>query len=96
MTKSQLKTMLNVIGGQFVFATNRHEGMIGVSPAGVVIWVDDAGFGTPKNSRDDDSEPRNAGEYRSIDEMLSNFKVDGKLFVEAVLPEIEELNRIYV
>jgi len=90
MTKNQFINALSVVGGQFVFANNKYEGMIGVSMSGVVIWVDDKGFGDlPGNL-----EPRNIGEFNSVGELLTDFKVDGKYFANDVLPEISELLQI--
>lgn len=94
MTKNYFENTLNVYGGQFTFFTNQYEGMIGVSPSRVVIWVDDKGFGE-LNGDDEDLEPRNIGVFESVNELLLKFKVDGKPFIEFLLPDIKELNQIY-
>jgi hypothetical protein len=86
MTKNHFKSTLNVSGGQFDFQTDKHEGMIGISPASVVIWVDDIDA--------DRDEPKNIGEFKNIDELLEKFNVDGEPFVVTILPKITELNMI--
>lgn len=91
MTKERFRNELDVVGGMFIFNTNKHEGMIGVTMSNVVVWVDDNGFG----ERADEAEPRNVGEFNSIDELLSKFNVDGKSFAEYVLPEISKLHKMY-
>lgn len=86
MTKNHFKSVLNVSGGQFVFQTDKHEGMIGISPASVVIWVDDIGA--------DGEEQKNIGEFKSVNELLEKFNVDGEPFAVIILPKITELNMI--
>lgn len=86
MTKNHFKSVLNVSGGQFNFQTDKHEGMIGISPASVVIWVDDIGA--------EGEEPKNIGEFKSISELLEKFKVDGEDFVVNILPQITELSML--
>ena len=88
MTKEKFKKVLDVQGGQFEFETDQNEGMIGISPSQVVIWVDDLGFC--------EGEPEYIGYYRSVDELLEKFKVNGKPFAETLLPEIGKLHRIAV
>ncbi|MBO5976462.1 MAG: hypothetical protein J6P94_04735 [Oscillospiraceae bacterium] len=90
MTRNQFYEELAVTGGQFNFRTAMHEGMIGISPNSLVIWVDNIGFGESKI----DDEPMCFGEFQSIGELLDSFKVDGKLFSESVLPEIDKLYRL--
>ena len=53
------------------------------------------GYGTRQVDEDSDGEPRNQGEYKNVDELLSTFMVDGELFAESVLPAIEQLHTIY-
>jgi hypothetical protein len=86
MTKNHFKSILNVSGGQFYFRTDKHEGMIGISPASVVIWVDDIDA--------DGDEPKNIGEFKSVNELLEKFDLDGNLFVADVLPQITKLNML--
>lgn len=86
MTKDQFKSVLSVSGGQFYFQTDRHEGMIGISPASVVIWVDDIGT--------DRDEPKHIGEFNNVSDLLDEFEVDGESFVENILPEITKLNML--
>ena len=86
MTKDQLKSVLDVDGGQFDFQTDNHEGMIGISPASVVIWVDDIDA--------DGEEPKNIGQFKSVTELLEQFKVDGEPFVVNILPHIKKLNML--
>lgn len=86
MTKNHFKSALSVSGGQFEFQTDKHEGMIGISPASVVIWVDDIDA--------DGDEPKNIGEFKSVNELLEKFNVDGESFVATILPEIVEINMI--
>lgn len=98
MEKEQFIKRLNGnlnVGGTFNFFTARYEGFIFWMKGSrrLVIWVDDKGFTSPENSSD--AEPRNIGEFHSIEEMLAKFKVDGTLFAESVLPTIEKLNQIY-
>ena len=69
--------------------------MIGVCQAKVFIWVDDKGRGNPENRGNGNDGPRNIGFFGSVQEMLEQFMVDGVLFSESVLPNIEELERIY-
>ena len=95
MTKEQFKNKVNVIGGTFDFTTDKYEGLIGVSNREYIIWVDDLGYGTRQVDEDSDGEPRNQGEYKNVDELLSTFMVDGELFAESVLPAIEQLHTIY-
>ena len=45
MTRNQFYEELAVTGGQFNFRTAMYEGMIGISPNSLVIWVDNIGFG---------------------------------------------------
>lgn len=94
MTKEQFKSKFNISGGQFVFNTDKHEGMIGISPLKVFIWVDVRGWANKPNVNDD-LEPSNIGEFETVDELLSSFKVGEKLFSEFVLPNINKLNQIY-
>lgn len=91
MTKEKFINTLDVTGGSFVFETDIYEGFIGVSPNGIVIWVDDVGFGGLEG-RD---EPRNIGEYADTSELLSGFVVDGIGFREKVLPAIDNLRQMY-
>ena len=86
MTKDHFKSLLNVSGGQFAFQTDRHEGMIGISPASVVVWVDDIDA--------DGDEPKYIGEYKSVNELLEKFKVDDEHFVANILPKITNLNML--
>lgn len=95
MTKEQFKNKVNVIGGTFDFTTDRYEGMVGVSNREYIIWVDDLGYGTRQVDESSNREPRNIGEYKDVDELLSTFMVDGELFSEAVLPTIEQLHTVY-
>ena len=95
MTKEQFKKRVNVFAGQFWFTTKKYEGMVGVSNREYIIWVDDLGYGTRQVDEDSDGEPRNQGEYKNLDELLSTFMVDGELFAESVLPAIEQLHTIY-
>lgn len=95
MTKEQFKSKVNVIGGTFDFTTDRYEGMVGVSNREYIIWVDDLGYGTRQVDESSNREPRNIGEYKDVDELLSTFMVDGELFAEAVLPTIEKLHTVY-
>ena len=95
MTKEQFKSKVNVIGGTFDFTTDKYEGLIGVSNREYIIWVDDLGYGTRQVDEDSDGEPRNQGEYKNLDELLSTFMVDGELFAESVLPTIERLDMVY-
>ena len=90
MTQNQFYKELAVQGGQFDFRTAQYEGMIGISPDSVVIWVDNIGFGEEKA----DNEPMHYGEFKNVGELLEHFKVDGRLFVESVLPEIDILCRL--
>lgn len=94
MTNEQFRSAINVTGGQFDFETDKYEGMVGVSHSSVVIWVDDIGYSKPSGDTDDGTEPRNIGYYKSSDDLLEQFKVDGILFSDSVLPEIKELVRI--
>lgn len=98
MKKEQFIERLNGnlnVGGTFNFFTEQHDGFIFWLKGSrrLVIWVDDKGFSSLENSSD--AEPRNIGEFQSIEEMLAKFKVDGALFAESVLPTIEKLNQIY-
>lgn len=86
MTKDQFKSVLSVSGGQFTFQTDRYEGMIGISPASVVIWVDDIG-----SNRD---EPKHIGEFTNVSDLLEKFKIDGEPFVVNILPKITKLNML--
>ena len=95
MTKEQFKKRVNVFAGQFWFTTKKYEGMVGVSNREYIIWVDDLGYGTRQVDESSDREPRNIGEYKNVDELLSTFMVDGELFAEAVLPTIEKLHTVY-
>lgn len=95
MTKEQFKNKVNVIGGTFDFTTDRYEGMVGVSNREYIIWVDDLGYGTRQVDESSNREPRNIGEYKDVDELLSTFMVDGELFAESVLPTIEKLHTVY-
>lgn len=95
MTKEQIKKTLNVSGGQFRLSTKTQEGMIGVCPANVFIWVDDKGSGNPENRGNSNKGPKNVGIFESVQEMLEQFKVNGVLFSESVLPDIEKLEPIY-
>ena len=95
MTKEQFKSKVDVIGGTYDFFTDRYEGLIGVTNREFFIWVDDLGYGTRQVDEDCDVGPRNMGEYKNVDELLSTFMVDGELFAEAVLPTIEKLRTIY-
>ena len=95
MTKEQFKKRVNVFAGQFGFTTKKYEGMVGVSNREYIIWVDDLGYGTRQVDEDSDGEPRNQGEYKNLDELLSTFMVDGELFAESVLPTIERLDMVY-
>ena len=95
MTKEQIQKTLNVSGGRFRLSTKTQEGMIGVCQAKVFIWVDDKGRGNPENRGNGNDGPRNVGFFESVQEMLEQFKVDGTLFSESVLPNIVELKRIY-
>ena len=95
MTKEQFKKRVNVFAGQFWFTTKKYEGMVGVSNREYIIWVDDLGYGTRQVDEDSDGEPRNQGEYKNVDELLTTFMVDGELFAESVLPAIEQLHTIY-
>ena len=88
MTKEEFKKVLDVQGGQFDFQIGRYEGMIGISPSQVVIWVDDSDFCK--------GEPEFIGYYRSVDELLEKFQVKGQLFAETLLPKIGKLHRIVV
>ena len=88
MTKEEFKSVLDVQGGQFDFQIGRYEGMVGITPSQVVIWVDDTDFYK--------GEPEYIGYYRSVDELLEKFRVKGKPFAETLLPEISELHRIVV
>lgn len=90
MTNDLFKELLNISGGQFEFYTDKHEGMIGLSPSQIMIWVDDLGFGKIT----DDVEPKNIGYYNSIDDLLKTFKVDNELFADNVLPQITSLIRL--
>lgn len=94
MTKDQLNNSLKGsanIGGTFEFSTSKYEGMIFSVENEVFIWVDDIGF----SKSPIDAEPRNVGEYKTIDEMLDNFKVDNEMFANTVLQDISELKQIY-
>ena len=78
MEKEQFIKRLNGnlnVGGTFNFFTARYEGFIFWMKGSrrLVIWVDDKGFTSPENSSD--AEPRNIGEFQSIEEMLAKFKV---------------------
>ena len=84
-----------MFAGQFGFTTQKYEGMVGVSRREYFIWVDDLGYGTRQVDEDCDVGPRNMGEYKNVDELLSTFMVDGELFAEAVLPTIEKLKMVY-
>lgn len=86
MTKDQFKSILNVSGGQFNFQADRYEGMIGISPANVVIWVDDIDT--------DREEPKNIGEFKSVSDLLEKFNVDGESFVVNILPKITNLKML--
>ena len=86
MTKDQFKIALSVSGGQFTFQADRYEGMIGITPANVVIWVDDIGS--------DSDEPKNIGEFNSVSDLLEKFNVDGESFVASILPRIKSLNML--
>ena len=77
MEKEQFIKRLNGnlnVGGTFNFFTARYEGFIFWMKGSrrLVIWVDDKGFTSPENSSD--AEPRNIGEFQSIEEMLAKFK----------------------
>ena len=91
MKVEQFEQKLRVNGGQFYFSTNKHEGMIGVSPSKVLIWVDAIGF----SEGGGESIPRNVGEYECVDELLKVFFVDGEKFVDSILPKIESLSKIF-
>lgn len=92
MTKDRIKEILNISGGQLDFRTGKHEGMFGISPNKIVVWVDDVGF---SDSENDNAEPKNIGEFATVEEMLAQFRVDGELFADVVLPEIKEITPIY-
>ena len=83
--------MLSIGGGQFDFFTDKHEGMIGVDPSKIVIWVDEKGFSVSPG----EGEPKNYGEFKTIDDLFSGFMVDGLPFVDAVLPDIPKLIQLY-
>ena len=95
MTKEEIKKTLHVSGGRFRLSTKTQEGMIGVCQAKVFIWVDDKGRGNPENRGNGNDGPRNIGFFGPVQEMLEQFKVDGVLFSESVLPDIEELEQLY-
>lgn len=90
MNREQFKKTVDVVGGQFTFETEKYEGMIGVTPARIVIWVDDRGFSS-QSVEDDESEPKNVGEFKNADDLLETFAVDGMKF-ELLLPEIKSLS----
>lgn len=94
MTKDRIKEILSISGGQFDYRTGKYEGMLGVSPNSIVVWADDVGFSNATNDNDD-AEPRNVGEFATVDEMLAQFRVDGELFADVVLPDIKEVIPIY-
>ena len=95
MTKEQLAKTLNVSGGQFGF-TETKEGMISMCPENVFAWVDDKGYSTSESNEGEGvGRTEERGLFESVQEMLEQFKVDGALFAESVLPNIEELKRIY-
>lgn len=98
MEKEQFIERLNGnlnVGGTFNFFTEQHDGFIFWLKGSrrLVIWVDNKGFSSQENNNG--TEPRNIGEFQSIEEMLAKFKVDGTLFAESVLPTVEKLNQIY-
>ena len=95
MTKEQIKKTLNVSGGRFRLSTKTQEGMIGVCPENVFIWVDDKGRGNPENRGNGNDGPRNIGLFGSVQEMLEQFRVDGAFFSESVLPDITDLEHLY-
>jgi len=86
MTRDRFKSELSIRGGQFDFQTDRHEGMIGINPSSIVIWVDDISA--------DGDEPKYIGEFKDVDELLEEFKVDGESFATNVLPKIIKLNML--
>ena len=94
MTKEQLAKMLDVSGGQFRFFTETKEGMISLCPKNVCAWVDDKGYSTSESNERDDDGPRNTGLFGTVQEMLEQFRVDGALFSESVLPDIKELEQL--
>ena len=59
------------------------------------VWVDDKGYSTSESSESDDGAPRNIGLFCSVQEMLEQFRVDGTLFSESVLPDIKNLEQLY-
>lgn len=98
MEKEQFIERLNGnlnVGGTFNFFTEQHDGFIFWLKGSrrLVIWVDNKGFSSQENNNG--AEPRNIGEFQSVEEMLAKFKVDGTLFAESVLPTVEKLNQIY-
>ena len=98
MEKEQFIERLNGnlnVGGTFNFFTEQHDGFIFWLKGSrrLVIWVDNKGFSSQENNNG--TEPRNIGEFQSVEEMLAKFKVDGTLFAESVLPTVEKLNQIY-
>ena len=94
MTREQFKKALQgsaKVGGMFEFYTDQHEGTIFSADYTTFVWVDKIGF----SRSSDRAEPEYVGEYKSVDEMLSAFRVNGNLFADAVLPAIRELKQIY-
>ena len=91
MTKDQFKESIGGIGGEFNFYTADYEGLIFATPTRAFIWVDFNGYRTA----DVVDEPKNIGDYNSVDELLDAFEVDGVLFSESVLPKITTLSQVY-
>jgi len=87
MTKDQFEEKLCINGGQFEFNTNIYEGMIGITPSKIVIWVDKVGYSNSEN----EDEPKYIGEFESVEELLDTFMVADKSFAKSVLPEIASL-----
>ena len=80
--------------GTFMFKTDKKEGLVSTGLEDAFIWVDERGFSDPSVDIGKGREPRNMGVYENTDEMLRLFRVDGELFAEAVLPQIQELSQI--
>ena len=95
MTNEQITKALDVSGGQFRFFTETQEGMISLCPEQVFVWVADRGYSTSESNEGEDDGPSNIGLFGSVQEMLEQFKVDGALFSESVLPDIKELEQLY-
>ena len=58
MKRDDFKNALARTGGQFVFYTDTHEGMIGITPSRIVIWVDYLGFSKIANEDDEEEQPK--------------------------------------